>query len=195
VLQHPLGAFEQRCAQALAECARHRPVFFLCGNRDFLIGPAFLAQTHVQALSDPCRIDSSAGALLLSHGDALCTDDHEYLAFRTQVRSSAWQSSFLSQSLPDRMAQARAMRAQSQARQQQMSNLPDVNPQACDQALLLHQAHTLIHGHTHRPGWHLLGEGRQRWVLSDWQAEGPQPRTEVLRLEGGQWQRVPLATA
>jgi UDP-2,3-diacylglucosamine hydrolase len=193
VLQHPLGAFEQSCAQALAECARQRPVFFLCGNRDFLIGPAFLAQTGVQALSDPCRIDSRAGVLLLSHGDALCTEDHEYQAFRTQVRSSAWQSAFLAQSLPDRLEQARAMRAQSQARQQHLASLPDVNPQACDQALVAHQADTLIHGHTHRPGWHGLGPGRQRWVLSDWQADGPQARTEVLRLEGDQWQRVPLA--
>ncbi|NBX54609.1 MAG: UDP-2,3-diacylglucosamine diphosphatase [Betaproteobacteria bacterium] len=193
VLHHPMGAFEQSCAQALAECARLRPVFFLWGNRDFLIGPAFFALTGVQALRDPCRIDSSAGALLLSHGDALCTEDHEYQAFRAQVRSSAWQSAFLSQSLPDRMAQARAMRAQSQARQQNMVSLPDVNTPACDQALVWHHAHTLIHGHTHRPGWHLLGEGRQRRVLSDWQAEGPQPRTEVLRLLNGQWQRVPLA--
>jgi len=195
VLHHPLGVFEQSCAQALAKCARRLPVFFLCGNRDFLIGPAFFEYTGVQPLIDPCRVDSRAGPLLLSHGDALCTDDHEYQAFRSQVRSSAWQNDFLAQSLPKRLAQARAMREQSQARQQHMAALPDVNTPACKQALVLHQAHTLVHGHTHRPGWHLLGEGLQRWVLSDWQADALAPRLEVLRLQDGQWLRVPLGVS
>ena len=86
VLQHPLGAFEQSCAQALAACAQRIPVFFVCGNRDFLIGPGFLQHTGVQALAEPCTVRSSAGVLLLSHGDNLCTDDHDYLAFRAQVR-------------------------------------------------------------------------------------------------------------
>ena len=192
VLQHPLGVFEQSCAQALAKCTASKPVFFVCGNRDFLIGPGFFQFTGVQALSEPCRVNSQAGPLLLSHGDTLCTDDHEYLAFRAQVRDAAWQTAFLAQSLPDRLTQARAMRAQSQARQQHLPTLPDVNPQACEQALKMHQAPTLIHGHTHRPGWHLLEEGRQRWVLSDWDAQSPAPRLEVLRLQAGQWQRVPL---
>ena len=115
VLHHPLGVFEQSCAQALTECTASKPVFFVCGNRDFLIGPAFFHHTGVQALSEPCRVDSRAGPLLLSHGDTLCTDDHDYLAFRAQVRNPDWQNTFLAQPLPERMAQARAMRAQSQA--------------------------------------------------------------------------------
>ena len=195
VLHHPLGVFEQSCAKALAECSASKPVFFVCGNRDFLIGPGFFQFTGVQALSEPCTVLSSAGPLLLSHGDALCTDDHDYLAFRAQVRSPDWQSAFLAQPLPERMAQARAMRAQSQAKQEAMVSLPDVNPQACEAALSQHQAHTLVHGHTHRPDVHALGQGRARRVLSDWQAQAKPPRLEVLRLQGGQWQRVPLPAA
>ena len=192
VLHHPLGAFEQSCAQALAACAQRIPVFFVCGNRDFLIGSGFMQHTGVQALAEPCIVRSSAGVLLLSHGDNLCTDDHEYLAFRTQVRSPDWQNTFLAQPLPERLAQARAMRAQSQTRQQNMATLPDVNTLACEAALTVHQAHTLVHGHTHRPGHHRMGHGLERRVLSDWQAGGPAPRLEVLRLQAGQWQRVPL---
>ena len=139
VLHNPLGVFEQSCAQALAECTASKPVFFVCGNRDFLIGPGFFQFTGVQALSEPCTVLSSAGPLLLSHGDALCTDDHDYLAFRAQVRSPEWQSAFLAQPLPERMAQARAMRAQSQAKQEAMVSLPDVNPLACEAALTQHQ--------------------------------------------------------
>lgn len=195
VLQHPLGAFEQSCAQALAACAQRIPVFFVCGNRDFLIGPAFFHHTGVQALSEPCRVDSRAGPLLLSHGDTLCTDDHDYLAFRAQVRSPDWQNTFLTQPLTERLAQARAMREQSQARQQSMATLPDVNTLACEAALTEHQAHTLVHGHTHQPGHHRMGDGLDRRVLSDWQAGGTAPRLEVLRLQAGQWQRVPLPTA
>ena len=194
VLDHPLGVFEQSCAQALAECTSKKPVFFLCGNRDFLMGPGFFKHTGVQALAEACTVQSSAGALLLSHGDSLCSDDHDYLAFRAQVRSADWQNTFLAQPLPERMAQARAMRAQSQARQQNLVTLPDVNTQACEAALASHQSHTLVHGHTHRPGHHHMGHGLERWVLSDWQAGGAAPRLEVLRLQAGQWQRVPLTT-
>jgi UDP-2,3-diacylglucosamine hydrolase len=146
----------------------------------------------VQALAEPCTVRSSAGVLLLSHGDHLCTDDHDYLAFRAQVRNPDWQNTFLAQPLPERMAQARAMRAQSQAKQETMATLPDVNTLACEAALTVHQAHTLVHGHTHRPGHHQMGQGLERRVLSDWQAGGPAPRLEVLRLQAGQWQRVPL---
>jgi len=195
VLHHPLGVFEQSCAQALTECTASKPVFFVCGNRDFLIGPAFFHHTGVQALSEPCRVDSRAGPLLLSHGDTLCTDDHDYLAFRAQVRSPDWQNTFLTQPLTERLAQARAMRAQSQAKQEAMVSLPDVNPLACEEALNSSQAHTLVHGHTHRPGHHRMGDGLDRRVLSDWQAGGTAPRLEVLRLQGGQWQRVPLPAA
>ena len=195
VLHHPLGVFEQSCAQALTECTASKPVFFVCGNRDFLIGPAFFHHTGVQALSEPCRVDSRAGPLLLSHGDTLCTDDHDYLAFRAQVRSPDWQNTFLTQPLTERLAQARAMREQSQARQQSMATLPDVNTLACEAALTEHQAHTLVHGHTHRPGVHDLGQGRVRRVLSDWLAQAKPPRLEVLRLQGGQWHRVPLPAA
>ena len=192
VLHHQLGGFEQSCAQALARCTKTKPVFFVCGNRDFLIGPGFFQYTGLQALSEPCKVLSSAGALLLSHGDNLCTDDLDYLAFRAQVRNPDWQNTFLAQPLPERMAQARAMRAQSQARQQSMATLPDVNTLACEAALTVHQAHTLVHGHTHRPGHHHMGQGLERRVLSDWQAGGPAPRLEVLRLQAGLWQRVPL---
>ena len=192
VLQHPLGIFEQSCAQALAQCTKTKPVFFVCGNRDFLIGPGFFQHTGVQALTEPCTVRSSAGVLLLSHGDHLCTDDLDYLAFRAQVRSPDWQNTFLAQPLTERLAQARAMREQSQARQQSMATLPDVNTLACEAALTKHQAHTLVHGHTHRPGHHRMGDGLERRVLSDWQAGGPAPRLEVLRLQAGQWQRVPL---
>jgi UDP-2,3-diacylglucosamine hydrolase len=194
VLDHPLGVFEQSCAQALAECTSKKPVFFLCGNRDFLMGPGFFKRTGVQALAEACTVQSSAGALLLSHGDSLCSDDHDYLAFRAQVRSADWQNTFLAQPLPERMAQARAMRAQSQARQQNLVTLPDVNTQACEAALASHQSQTLVHGHTHRPGHHHMGHGLDRWVLSDWQAGVAAPRLEVLRLQAGQWQRVPLTT-
>jgi UDP-2,3-diacylglucosamine hydrolase len=192
VLQHPLGVFEQQCAQALAQCTKTKPVFFVCGNRDFLIGTGFFQHTRVQALSEPCTVQSSAGTLLLSHGDHLCTDDLDYLAFRAQVRSPDWQNTFLAQPLHERMAQARAMRAQSQAKQESMATLPDVNTLACEAALTVHQAHTLVHGHTHRPGHHHMGQGLERRVLSDWQAGGTAPRLEVLRLQAGQWQRVPL---
>jgi UDP-2,3-diacylglucosamine hydrolase len=119
---------------------------------------------------------------LLAHGDALCLDDHSYLAFRAQVRSQPWQQAFLSKPLSQRQEIARQLRAQSQQEQAQRwargEGYAEVDEQAARQALQDAQAHTLIHGHTHRPARHELGEGLAREVLSDWDAQ----RAQVLRL-------------
>lgn len=54
------------------------------------------------------------------------------------------------------------------------------------------QAPVLIHGHTHHPAAHDLGDGLQRVVLSDWDAAATPPRLEVLRLNAAGLQRVAL---
>ena len=166
-----------------------KAVYALHGNRDFLLGvspAAVQADTGgetendlqracgVRLLPDPCVIDLHGEPVTLSHGDALCTDDTDYQAFRRLARTPAWQAAFLAQPLVARLAAARAMREQSrQHTREKEDRLMDVNPQAVRE--LLHDTGTrvLVHGHTHRPAHQVLAlddGAAQRWVLPDWDA-------------------------
>jgi UDP-2,3-diacylglucosamine hydrolase len=190
--------FLRRCANLMRACSEHTPVYFMAGNRDFLLGPAGLEACSMQGLSDPTVLEFLGQRWLLSHGDALCLADTDYMQFRAQVRTPAWQSSFLAQPLVEREAMARGLRARSEARKRSSAHDPslwaDVDPAAARQWLQQADARTLIHGHTHRPGKHDLGDGLQRVVLSDWDAAASPPRAEVLRLSAAGLQRRPLKT-
>lgn len=183
------GSFEAECAQVLADCPAD--LAFMRGNRDFLVGRGLLDRLGVHELPDPCRLDWQGESLLLSHGDLLCVDDTAYQQFRRQVRSPAWQQEFLARPLAERQALARHMRAQSQAAQAAVETLADVDDPSARQWLLQAGVRCLIHGHTHRPADHGLGQdpaGRPltRIVLSDWHVDAHTRRAEILRLRPGE---------
>ena len=201
---------ENRCARVLGEAAGRLALFFLHGNRDFLVGKKAAGVDaeatslpdlcNITLLDDPCVLTFAGTRWLLSHGDALCLDDADYLKFRQQVRGDAWQQAFLARPLAERQQIAGELRAQS--RQQQARRLQagepffDVDTGAAREWLQAADAAILIHGHTHRPAVHDLGDGLQRIVLSDWDAGASPPRLEVLRLAAsaaGKWQRINLA--
>lgn len=176
------SAFEDACVAVLRAATQRRPVYFMHGNRDFLAGPACMAATGMQLLPDPVVLDAFGQRWLLSHGDALCLDDTDYMAFRAEVRSAAWQAQFLGRPLSDRQAVARQLREASKARQRNGMAYADVDTGAARDWLVAAGAQTLVHGHTHRPGRHALASGLSRVVLSDWDARAVPPRLEVLRL-------------
>ena len=183
------------CVEALASFGRSRPLYFLCGNRDFLAGHDMLAACHMQALQEPTRLDAFGQHLLLSHGDALCLEDADYQRFRTLVRDPAWQASFLARPLAERAAIARQIRSDSQGRKEASpdpSLWADVDAAEARRWLQRSGAQTLVHGHTHRPAAHDLGDGLRRIVLSDWDLDATRPRGEVLRLDATGWHRQPV---
>jgi UDP-2,3-diacylglucosamine hydrolase len=194
-LQQP-DTLAARCATRLYAHSLHTPTFFLHGNRDFLLRQDALTACGMQALHDPTVLDFQGTRYLLTHGDALCLDDTEYQAFRAMVRGPDWQTAFLARPLSERQATARGLREQSEARKRLSANDPDrwadVDHEAARAWLAHADALTLIHGHTHRPGEHDLGDGRRRVVLSDWDAAAHPPRAEVLRLGARGWRRLPL---
>ena len=192
-LRHPPGAsFENRCAAALDEAASRLALYFMHGNRDFLVGPAFMRACHATLLDDPTVLIFAGQRWLLSHGDALCLDDTDYMQFRQQVRGADWQQAFLGKPLAERQAIARDMRRQSEARKRSGVAYADVDTTAARQWLEAAQARTLIHGHTHKPAVHDLGDGLSRVVLSDWDAQARPPRADVLRLAAGGLRRIAL---
>ncbi|MBC7755635.1 MAG: UDP-2,3-diacylglucosamine diphosphatase [Bdellovibrio sp.] len=152
-------------------------VFFLKGNRDFLVGDGFENATGVTILPDPTLVTLYGKRVLLSHGDALCTDDVAYQQFRNEVRSPAWQAQFLSQPLSKRIAYIEELRTKSEhAKSIKSMQIMDVNA-AVIAAILRNYAYPplFIHGHTHRPQKHLHeldGNKCERWVLGDWYEQG-----------------------
>jgi UDP-2,3-diacylglucosamine hydrolase len=161
----------------------------MCGNRDFLAGPALMRRAGMQALEDPTLLITATQRVLMSHGDAWCVDDLEYQTFRAEVRSLAWQQHFLQRPLAERQALALAMRGASETRKREHTTYADVDTPTAQRWLQACDAQILIHGHTHRPATHALPDARERWVLSDWDAQAPTPRAQVLRWQG-QWQRI-----
>ncbi|SDO01542.1 UDP-2,3-diacylglucosamine hydrolase [Rhodoferax sp. OV413] len=185
--------FDAACMEVLRAAARQRPVYFMHGNRDFLVGRAGLADCGVTLLDDPTVLQFAGQRWLLSHGDALCLDDTDYLQFRALVRSPQWQTEFLAKPLAERQQIARGIRSQSEQRKRSGAIYADVDTPAARDWLHAAQAPVLIHGHTHRPALHNLGDGLQRWVLSDWDLAATPPRGEALRLSAAGVQRLPLA--
>ena len=162
-------AFNAGIIAALAELASHDvPVFFMPGNRDFLPGRRFARAAGLQMLPDPCLIKLDDQDVLLSHGDALCTDDLAYQRFRRIVRHPLVQMLFLALPRRWRQNQVDQLRQRSKAsNQMKRSDIMDVSAGAVTALLAQYHCNTLIHGHTHRPAMHLLSPG-QRWVLPDW---------------------------
>ena len=185
--------FEAQCVELLQRTAQRMPVFFMHGNRDFLVGKAFAAQCGLTLLDDPTVLVLHGERCLLSHGDALCLEDTEYLQFRAQVRTPEWQAAFLARPLEERRALARAIRSQSEDRKRDPSTLwADVDANAAREWLQRAGASALIHGHTHRPAVHDLGHGLRRIVLSDWDVAAQPPRAQLLCLSAAGAQRVDL---
>ena len=185
----PQAQFAAQCVDSLRQTGQRLKLFFMHGNRDFLVGPKLLAHCQATLLDDPCLLKTDAQSWLLSHGDALCLDDQPYLAFRQQVRSPAWQQAFLARPLAERQSLAREMRERSQAQQAQRwaegGGYAEVDAQAARRILQQADSSTLIHGHTHRPARHELGQGLAREVLSDWDMQAQPPRAQCLRLRLG----------
>lgn len=147
-------------------------LYFIHGNRDFLVGGEFARRTGCKILPDPTVIELGGSRILMSHGDSLCIQDTEHQARRRQMTSSKWKVAFLDQPLDRRLATAREMRGKSEAAKQQKDmHIMDVDQEHLEQVMRQHRTPVLIHGHTHRPAVHrfrLDGVQATRIVLGDW---------------------------
>ncbi|HSZ08295.1 MAG TPA: UDP-2,3-diacylglucosamine diphosphatase [Steroidobacteraceae bacterium] len=152
------------------------PCFVMHGNRDFLLSSRFCEMSGAELLPDPLIVTLYGEAVLVMHGDALCTDDRAYQRLRATVRDADWQRQFLDLPVEARRALAGAARAGSQAHTAAMEYaITDVNADSVAMALRAAATSTLLHGHTHRPAIHALqvdGRPRTRIVLGDWYDQG-----------------------
>jgi len=172
-LAAPEPNFGARIAAALAKVAgRGIGLYFIHGNRDFLLGEGFAQAARVSLLPDPYVFELHGMKTVLLHGDTLCTDDTQYQAFRAQVRAPLWREAFLAQPLAQRHAQIEELRQRSETEKAvKPMDIMDVNEDEVRRVLAETGAIRMIHGHTHRPGRHdyvMAGSARKRWVLPAW---------------------------
>jgi len=152
-----------------------RGLYFMHGNRDFMLGDTFAAQTGGQLLAENTVIDLHGTRAVLAHGDGLCTDDIEYQKFRAMVRNPAWLANARAMPIEQRLGMAAKLRSESKMRNaNKADNIMDVNADAVAALLRDTQAGALIHGHTHRPAVHSVHLGHReafRYVLGDWRPD------------------------
>lgn len=182
-----VDAFHARVVHALHAVAQcDTQVFWMAGNRDFLVGEGFARAVGLTLLPDPFVTTIAGHLLVLTHGDAYCTDDEAYMQFREQVRSPEWQATFLALPLERRKQIVEELRAGSRTAQKNKSyDIMDVNDDAIAALFALSAAPFMIHGHTHRPARHVhevAGMQCQRYVLSDWNLEKSSPRGDWLAI-------------
>lgn len=155
------------------------PVYFIHGNRDFLIGRRFAKETGVKLLPDGTLIELYGKRVLLMHGDTLCIDDPDYQRLRRIVRNPVVQFVLRCLSLGRRQKLAARMRAGSKAHIESMDRtkpqIMDVNQGAVQRTFEQELADVIVHGHTHRPAVHDVSVGghvAKRIVLGDWYDQG-----------------------
>jgi len=191
-----LSPFNVRVIDALHALAQHgTEIFWIAGNRDFLAGSTFASMAGLTILPDPVVLQRPGGNLVLTHGDALCTDDTAYMQFRAQVRQKSWQDNFLAQPLDQRKAIIAGLRQGSrEAQRGKAEYIMDVNQDAVSALFAATATSTMIHGHTHRPARHQFddqGEQRLRYVLPDWDCDCAAPRGGWIALdENGALSRI-----
>jgi UDP-2,3-diacylglucosamine hydrolase len=152
------------------------PTYFMHGNRDFLIGSRFAAESGCTLLDDGTIVDLHGEQVLLMHGDVLCTADTSYQRLRRILRNPLTLFVLRNLGLESRRKLGRKLRAGSQMHVGTTAPaIMDVTPAAVVEALRNAGVRTLVHGHTHRPAIHTLdvdGQPARRIVLGDWHAQG-----------------------
>ena len=186
----PEPAHREVIAALAAAGAAGTRVFVMRGNRDFMIGARFCAESGATLLEDPSLVTIAGERVLLTHGDGLCTDDRAYQRLRALVNDAGLRDAFGRLPIEARRRLASEARAGSREHLAAASEyITDVNAVAVEQVFGSAGTAIMIHGHTHRPGVHRLeagGIGRTRVVLGAWHDEA-----HVVRWDDAGWQLLP----
>lgn len=145
-------------------------VYFMPGNRDFLIGKKFLKQAKVIALPEQYIVTLGVKKVLLVHGDCYCTDDKAHQRLRRFTRNRLFKLIFLRTPYKYRAKIVNKVRQYSANNNKVTKNMLTV-PKAIFKHLRKLNLDTVVHGHIHRAGLteHLDNHEKFfQYVLSDW---------------------------
>ena len=161
----------------LKEISNESKIFFICGNRDYLIGKKFAEDTNITILPDHELIKLGKEKTIILHGDTLCTDDKKYQRFRKFSRS--WVSKKVFLLLPKYLKDFIfnfARQKSNHDKSYKDQNIMDVNTLTVKKLFNeFNNPPIMIHGHTHRPKIHnykFNGVKSKRVVLNDWYKSG-----------------------
>ena len=150
------------------------PVYFMNGNREFLLGHELTVRSGMALIPDPHVLELDGMRVALSHGDMLCTSDSAYMRYRRLMASAPFR--FMSRLVPHQVAHLlaagnRRRSAWSRRRGGQGGYKADVSAAAVEELMARHAAQAMVHGHIHAQGTHVhsvAGRTRVRYVLGDW---------------------------
>ena len=163
----PMDGLDDVC-EAIIDVGKKINIWYMHGNRDFLVSKKICDNLKINLLQDPTIINNGNMKILLLHGDTLCTDDLAYQEFRLMVRSEQWQNEMLSKPLDERLMIAETLRKKSkEANMKKGEEIMDVNENEVLSVIEKHGPDIIIHGHTHRPNIH-HHNNVTRYVLGDW---------------------------
>lgn len=165
-------------------------LYFVAGNRDFLVGNELTRACGVQVLPETAAISLGGVRIHLSHGDQFCTKDSDYMIFRTVTRNPVLTSVFkLLVPLFFRLWVAKALRRSSKAvvrkKARKIRSINTVSIGRC----LDKGFDAVICGHIHQPAHEVLkvsGRECNLYILGHWD-EGP----SYLVHEDGKFTFVP----
>ena len=190
-------AITRHVAKRLNACKHQHdiPLYFLHGNRDFLVGKQYLQAMGCQLLDDPSTILLDNEPVVLSHGDMLCTRDVAYQRFRRRVRNPIVQWLFSWKSIEGRLKTAKRYRqASNEATKTKPMEVMEIDEVAVKNLLQQNHTHRLIHGHTHQPARHhiVLDENQtgERIVLGDWHDHNAM----ILRYDNKTFELIDIAS-
>lgn len=166
-----IDAWSLGIAEQIQYLIRHGiRVFYLHGNRDFLLGNRFAKLAGWTMIYEPAFVQLGEDKVLLMHGDSYCTKDIGHQRFRRLTRNWLFKTLFLLLPLSYRKNLVNEVRANSLSSQKSLEQM-DVVPQTVIEHMVKQNVQILIHGHTHRYGRTIYEKNSQqltRYVLSDW---------------------------
>jgi UDP-2,3-diacylglucosamine hydrolase len=169
----------KRVAKALHDLAQKgTKIFYVHGNRDFLISKLYADQCAMTLLTDPTVVEVDGKKVLITHGDLLCTDDHAYQTMRKVFHNPWVQKIFLA--LPRSWRENIGKRMRDRGPLMKPESVMDVNADALLASFRNHPAEIMVHGHTHKPAHHQIGK-THRYVLGAWDI-----KPMILVMAGGQ---------
>ena len=156
--------------QSLRQKSASCPIFFIKGNRDYLVEERFERGTGMKVLGDRGRLDLAGRTVLLAHGDFIYNTNPKYTAYRTLMRSKP---------IEDLWLQVPSFVGRSLGRSFRAVSKKTTPTYAWNEGELLDRARpffeagadVLITGHIHRPTHlreKLQGREREVFILGDW---------------------------
>jgi len=155
---------------ALRRRAARSKVYFIKGNRDYLVEEKFEKATGIEILGDRARIELGGRTVLLAPGDFIYNTNPKYTAYRTMMRSRPIRDLWL------QVPAAVGKRLIGGFRKVSVRTTPKVaweREQVIERARPFFEdgADVLITGHIHLPRHEtveLAGRRRDVYIMGDW---------------------------